>query len=238
MATEKEFSAEQFTEKFDIITERFLGIETLIKEYISCVEKSHDRSNSLSIKIDNLDDFVKTTKDQLDTLQTNIQKFAEFHTLNCNYIQAKDAIFGERKEIVKSFLEERDRIDKDIKINTESLGSILEKLEDLEQDQIKSRQSDVDIEDKIKNLEDQIQSLREHLDNGWSKKIINDILEQNKNLFEKLLDSKTQNDNNNFALQKAKLSSKKAITLEKIKLIALLAGSGSVIWLIIDKLLN
>jgi chromosome segregation ATPase len=209
-----------------------------MKNYIKVLENSKQRCDFLGTKLETLDDFIIMVNNQLKILQETVENFNKDHTLKCNYVADKDKIFGERELIVKNFKEERNRIDKEIKTTTDYIATIVKKLELLEIEKNRSEKADVDIEKRIKDIENQIESLREHLDNGWSKKIINDILIQNKDLFTELLSSKMQNDNNNFSLQKGSIESKKTITIERIKFFATLIGSGSILWLLIDKLIN
>ncbi|MFA5398802.1 MAG: hypothetical protein WC346_22500, partial [Methanogenium sp.] len=212
--------------------------EETMKNYIKVLENSKQRCDFLGTKLETLDDFIIMVNNQLKILQETVENFNKDHTLKCNYVADKDKIFGERELIVKNFKEERNRIDKEIKTTTDYIATIVKKLELLEIEKNRSEKADVDIEKRIKDIENQIESLREHLDNGWSKKIINDILIQNKDLFTELLSSKMQNDNNNFSLQKGSIESKKTITIERIKFFATLIGSGSILWLLIDKLIN
>jgi len=225
-------------EYFDSNMRKIFETEETMKNYIKVLENSKQRCDFLGTKLETLDDFIIMVNNQLKILQETVENFNKDHTLKCNYVADKDKIFGERELIVKNFKEERNRIDKEIKTTTDYIATIVKKLELLEIEKNRSEKADVDIEKRIKDIENQIESLREHLDNGWSKKIINDILVQNKDLFTELLSSKMQNDNNNFSLQKGSIESKKTITIERIKFFATLIGSGSILWLLIDKLIN
>jgi len=225
-------------EYFDSNMRKIFETEETMKNYIKVLENSKQRCDFLGTKLETLDDFIIMVNNQLKILQETVENFNKDHTLKCNYVADKDKIFGERELIVKNFKEERNRIDKEIKTTTDYIATIVKKLELLEIEKNRSEKADVDIEKRIKDIENQIESLREHLDNGWSKKIINDILIQNKDLFTELLSSKMQNDNNNFSLQKGSIESKKTITIERIKFFATLIGSGSILWLLIDKLIN
>lgn len=231
-------SMSKIIEYFDSNMRKIFETEETMKNYIKVLENSKQRCDFLGTKLETLDDFIIMVNNQLKILQETVENFNKDHTLKCNYIADKDKIFGERELIVKNFKEERNRIDKEIKTTTDYIATIVKKLELLEIEKNRSEKADVDIEKRIKDIENQIDSLREHLDNGWSKKIINDILVQNKDLFTELLSSKMQNDNNNFSLQKGSIESKKTITIERIKFFATLIGSGSILWLLIDKLLN
>jgi len=231
-------SMSKIIEYFDSNMRKIFETEETMKNYIKVLENSKQRCDFLGTKLETLDDFIIMVNNQLKILQETVENFNKDHTLKCNYVADKDKIFGERELIVKNFNEERNRIDKEIKTTTDYIATIVKKLELLEIEKNRSEKADVDIEKRIKDIENQIESLREHLDNGWSKKIINDILVQNKDLFTELLSSKMQNDNNNFSLQKGSIESKKTITIERIKFFATLIGSGSILWLLIDKLLN
>lgn len=231
-------SMSKIIEYFDSNMRKIFETEETMKNYIKVLENSKQRCDFLGTKLETLDDFIIMVNNQLKILQETVENFIKDHTLKCNYVADKDKIFGERELIVKNFKEERNRIDKEIKTTTDYIATIVKKLELLEIEKNRSEKADVDIEKRIKDIENQIESLREHLDNGWSKKIINDILIQNKDLFTELLSSKMQNDNNNFSLQKGSIESKKTITIERIKFFATLIGSGSILWLLIDKLLN
>jgi len=231
-------SMSKIIEYFDSNMRKIFETEETMKNYIKVLENSKQRCDFLGTKLETLDDFIIMVNNQLKILQETVENFNKDHTLKCNYVADKDKIFGERELIVKNFKEERNRIDKEIKTTTDYIATIVKKLELLEIEKNRSEKADVDIEKRIKDIENQIESLREHLDNGWSKKIINDILIQNKDLFTELLSSKMQNDNNNFSLQKGSIESKKTITIERIKFFATLIGSGSILWLLIDKLLN
>jgi len=231
-------SMSKIIEYFDSNMRKIFETEETMKNYIKVLENSKQRCDFLGTKLETLDDFIIMVNNQLKILQETVENFNKDHTLKCNYVADKDKIFGERELIVKNFKEERNRIDKEIKTTTDYIATIVKKLELLEIEKNRSEKADVDIEKRIKDIENQIESLREHLDNGWSKKIINDILVQNKDLFTELLSSKMQNDNNNFSLQKGSIESKKTITIERIKFFATLIGSGSILWLLIDKLLN
>jgi len=231
-------SMSKIIEYFDSNMRKIFETEETMKNYIKVLENSKQRCDFLGTKLETLDDFIIMVNNQLKILQETVENFNKDHTLKCNYVADKDKIFGERELIVKNFNEERNRIDKEIKTTTDYIATIVKKLELLEIEKNRSEKADVDIEKRIKDIENQIESLREHLDNGWSKKIINDILIQNKDLFTELLSSKMQNDNNNFSLQKGSIESKKTITIERIKFFATLIGSGSILWLLIDKLLN
>lgn len=231
-------SMSKIIEYFDSNMRKIFETEETMKNYIKVLENSKQRCDFLGTKIETLDDFIITVNNQLKILQETVENFNKNHTLKCNYVVDKDKIFGEREIIVKEFTDERNRIDKELKTTSNYIATIAKKLESLELEKTRSEKADVDIEKRIKDIESQIESLREHLDNGWSKKIINDILIQNKDLFTELLSSKMQNDNNNFSLQKGSIESKKTITIERIKFFATLIGSGSILWLLIDKLLN
>jgi hypothetical protein len=231
-------SMSKIIEYFDSNMRKIFETEETMKNYIKVLENSKQRCDFLGTKLETLDDFIIMVNNQLKILQETVENFNKDHTLKCNYVADKDKIFGERELIVKNFKEERNRIDKEIKTTTDYIATIVKKLELLEIEKNRSEKADVDIEKRIKDIENQIESLREHLDNGWSKKIINDILIQNKDLFTELLSSKMQNDNNNFSLQKGSIESKKTITIERIKFFATLIGSGSILWLLIDKLIN
>ena len=231
-------SMSKIIEYFDSNMRKIFETEETMKNYIKVLENSKQRCDFLGTKLETLDDFIIMVNNQLKILQETVENFNKDHTLKCNYVADKDKIFGEREIIVKNFKEERNRIDKEIKTTTDYIATIVKKLELLEIEKNRSEKADVDIEKRIKDIESQIDSLREHLDNGWSKKIINDILIQNKDLFTELLSSKMQNDNNNFSLQKGSIESKKTITIERIKFFATLIGSGSILWLLIDKLIN
>jgi len=231
-------SMSKIIEYFDSNMRKIFETEETMKNYIKVLENSKQRCDFLGTKLETLDDFIIMVNNQLKILQETVENFNKDHTLKCNYVADKDKIFGERELIVKNFKEERNRIDKEIKTTTDYIATIVKKLELLEIEKNRSEKADVDIEKRIKDIESQIDSLREHLDNGWSKKIINDILIQNKDLFTELLSSKMQNDNNNFSLQKGSIESKKTITIERIKFFATLIGSGSILWLLIDKLIN
>ncbi len=231
-------SMSKIIEYFDSNMRKIFETEETMKNYIKVLENSKQRCDFLGTKLETLDDFIIMVNNQLKILQETVENFNKDHTLKCNYVADKDKIFGERELIVKNFKEERNRIDKEIKTTTDYIATIVKKLELLEIEKNRSEKADVDIEKRIKDIENQIESLREHLDNGWSKKIINDILVQNKDLFTELLSSKMQNDNNNFSLQKGSIESKKTITIERIKFFATLIGSGSILWLLIDKLIN
>lgn len=231
-------SMSKIIEYFDSNMRKIFETEETMKNYIKVLENSKQRCDFLGTKLETLDDFIIMVNNQLKILQETVENFNKDHTLKCNYVADKDKIFGERELIVKNFKEERNRIDKEIKTTTDYIATIVKKLELLEIEKNRSEKADVDIEKRIKDIENQIESLREHLDNGWSKKIINDILIQNKDLFTQLLSSKMQNDNNNFSLQKGSIESKKTITIERIKFFATLIGSGSILWLLIDKLIN
>lgn len=237
-ALDKINSLSKIIDYFDSSMKRIFETEETMKSYIKVLENSKQRCDFLGAKIETLDDFIITVNNQLRILQETIETFNKDHTLKCNYIAEKDRIFGEREIIVKEFTEERNRIDKELKTTSNYIATIIKKLESLELEKTRSEKADVGIEKRIKDIESQIDSLREHLDNGWSKKIINDILIQNKDLFTQLLSSKMQNDNNNFSLQKGSIESKKTITIERIKFFATLIGSGSILWLLIDKLIN
>jgi len=231
-------SMSKIIEYFDSNMRKIFETEETMKNYIKVLENSKQRCDFLGTKLETLDDFIIMVNNQLKILQETVENFNKDHTLKCNYVADKDKIFGERELIVKNFKEERNRIDKELKTTSNYIATIVKKLELLEIEKNRSEKADVDIEKRIKDIENQIESLREHLDNGWSKKIINDILIQNKDLFTELLSSKMQNDNNNFSLQKGSIESKKTITIERIKFFATLIGSGSILWLLIDKLIN
>ena len=231
-------SMSKIIEYFDSNMRKIFETEETMKNYIKVLENSKQRCDFLGTKLETLDDFIIMVNNQLKILQETVENFNKDHTLKCNYVADKDKIFGEREIIVKEFTDERNRIDKELKTTSNYIATIAKKLESLELEKTRSEKADVDIEKRIKDIENQIESLREHLDNGWSKKIINDILVQNKDLFTELLSSKMQNDNNNFSLQKGSIESKKTITIERIKFFATLIGSGSILWLLIDKLLN
>ena len=231
-------SMSKIIEYFDSNMRKIFETEETMKNYIKVLENSKQRCDFLGTKLETLDDFIIMVNNQLKILQETVENFNKDHTLKCNYVADKDKIFGEREIIVKEFTDERNRIDKELKTTSNYIATIAKKLESLELEKTRSEKADVDIEKRIKDIENQIESLREHLDNGWSKKIINDILIQNKDLFTELLSSKMQNDNNNFSLQKGSIESKKTITIERIKFFATLIGSGSILWLLIDKLLN